>query len=172
MIHDVIRPNSNGTYHTYYNWEGFSYSLFPLIRSGDWRSYSIFTGDLQFEELYHKNNLISSKFWINDSTFINDVFRYLSEPPKFKGGEDALKSLIYNNIDYPAQRVHGTVIVSFLILSNGQIVGIKPLNKTNKEMTQEVIRLVNLTRNNWIPAKRGDINVNTVMYLPVTFGLH
>jgi hypothetical protein len=171
LIHDVLIADPEGTYHTYYNWEGLSKTLFPLIRTGVWRAYSSFTGDLQFEEGYDNNRLIDSKYWINDSSYIKDVFHYLSEPAKFQGGQDALKSLIYNNMNYPGGNHHGKVIVSFVILSNGQITAIKPLNNIDQNLTREVIRVVNLTRTKWTPAKIGDKNVNSVAYFPIYFKL-
>lgn len=175
MIHDVSKVNANDQYPQLYNWEGFSKTIFPLICSGIWRSYSTFTGDLGFEELYQNNHLISSKYWINDSTFIQDVYRTADDAPKFQGGNEALMSLIYNNIDYPVdakvRNIHGKIIVGFVVLSNGQIVGVKPLNPGNKSLSQEAIRVVYLTQKKWIPAKFENKNVNSVMYLPVTFQL-
>lgn len=170
-IHDVLLANPDGTYHTFYNWEGASRTLFPLIREGIWRAYSSFTGDLQFEETYENNMLKDSKYWISDSSFIRDVFRYVSVPAKFQGGDDALRTLIYNNLNYPGGHRHGNVIVSFVILRNGQITAIKPLNDIDQNLTREVIRLVNLTRTKWIPAKIGDKNVNYVTYFPISFKL-
>jgi hypothetical protein len=171
LIHDVLMANPEGTYHTFYNWEGLSNTLFPVIRTGVWRAYSSFTGDLRFEEVYDNNRLKDSKYWINDSSYIKDVYRYVSEPAKFQGGDDALKSLIYNNLNYPGEYSHGNVIVSFVILSSGEIAAIKPLNNIDQNLTREVIRLVNLTRTKWTPAKIGDKNVNSVTYFPFSFKL-
>lgn len=84
-------------------------------------------------------------------------------------------SLIYSNIDYPVdakvRNIHGKIIVGFVVLSNGQIVGVKPLNPGNKSLSQEAIRVVSLTQKKWIPAKLENKNVNCVMYFPVTFQL-
>ena len=175
MIHEVSKINANDKYPQLYNWEGFSKTIFPLICSGIWRSYSTFTGDLNFEELNQNNRLISSKFWINDSTFIRDVFRTADSAPQFQGGNEALMSLIYSNIDYPVDakigHIHGKIIVEFVVLSNGQVVGAKALNSGNKSLSKEAIRVVYLTQKKWIPAKLKSKNVNSVMYLPVTFQL-
>jgi len=171
LIHDVLMTNTDGTYETFYNWEGLSKTLFPIIRTGIWRAYSSFTGDLQFEETYDNNSLKDSKYWISDSSYIRDVFRYISEPAMFQGGKDALKTLITNNLNYPRGNHHGIVIVSFVILSNGEITAIKPLNNIDQNLTREVIRLVNLTRTKWTPAKIGDNNVNSITYFPFSFTL-
>jgi hypothetical protein len=169
LIHDVLMANTEGPFHSFYNWEGLSKTLFPLMRTGEWRAYSSFTGDLQFEETYDNNRLTESKYWISDTSYIKDVYRYISEPAKFQGGEDALRSLIYNNITHPGGNKHGIVIISFVILSNGEITAIKPLNNINQKLTSEVIRLVNLTRTKWTPAKIGDKNVNSIYYFPISF---
>ena len=171
LIHDALMANTEGTYHTFYNWEGLSKTLFPLIRTGVWRAYSSFTGDLQFEETYDNNRIKESKYWISDSSYIRDVFRYVSEPAKYKGGEDALRSFIYSNLNYPGGHHHGNVIVSFVILSSGQITAVKPLNKIDQDLTGEVIRIVTLTGTKWTPAKIGDKNVNSITWFPFSFEL-
>lgn len=171
LIHDVLTTNTEGNYHTFYNWEGLSNTLFPLIRAGAWRAYSSFSGDLQFEETYDNNRLKESKYWINDSSYVKDVFRYVSEPAKYKGGDDALRTFIYNNLNYPGGHHHGKVIVSFVILASGEITAIKPLNEIDQNLTREVIRIVNLTRSKWTPAKIGDKNVNSIAYFPFSFTL-
>lgn len=171
LIHDVLMTNTEGTYDTFYNWEGLSKTLFPNIKTGIWRAYSSFTGDLQFEEIYDNNRLMESKYWISETSYIKDVFRYISEPAKFQGGKNALESLIHNNLNYPEGHHHGIVIVSFVILSNGEIIAIKPLNIIDQNLTCEVIRVINLTRTKWIPAKIGDKNVNSITYFPFSFVL-
>lgn len=170
-IHDVLMANTDGTYDTFYNWEGLSKTLFPVIRTGIWRAYSSFTGELQFEETYNNNRIEESKYWISDSSYIRDVFRYISEPARFAGGKEALESLIYSNLNAPRGHHHGVVIISFVILSNGEITAIKPLNTIDQTLTREVIRLVNLTRTKWTPAKIGDKNVNSITYFPFTFAI-
>lgn len=163
--------NTEGTYDTFYNWEGLSKTLFPIIRTGIWRAYSSFTGDLQFEETYDNNRLKESKYWISDSSYIKDVFRLISEPAKFQDGKDAFGSFINNNLNYPGGHHHGIVIISVVILSNGDITAIKLLNDIDQNLTQEVVRLIYLTRKKWIPAKIGDRNVNSIIYFPFSFAL-
>jgi TonB family protein len=171
MIRDIKKTNSDFLS----NWVGFSKRLFPLIRSGVWKSYNPLTGDIGFENIYRDNLLISNKYWINDTTYINNVYISFNEPPEYQGGESALMDLLYSNIDYPFEakirNIQGKVVVGFVILNNGQMVGLKVQNLADKSLAREAIRIVNLSENKWKPAKIGDKNVNALIYIPVTFHL-
>jgi hypothetical protein len=157
------------------NWVGFSKRLFPLIRSGIWKSYNPLTGDIGFESLYKDNLLISNKYWVNDTTYINNVYVSFNEPPEYQGGESALMNLLYSNIDYPFEakirNIQGRVIVGFVILKNGQMMGPKVMNQTDKSLAAEALRVVNLSQNKWKPGKIGNKDVNTFIFIPVTFHL-
>jgi len=171
----VIRDFSLTNPNSFFNWTGFSRTLFPLIPSGIWKSYNPVTGDLGFENLYDNNLLLSTKYWINDTTFIKDVFMSFDEAPEFMGGEQALMNLLYSNLNYPEEsrkrRIQGRVMVGIVLLKNGQIIGVRPMNSVDKLLEQEAVRVVSLTQKKWIPAKIDGKNVNSFMILPCSFVL-
>lgn len=171
----VIRDFSLTNPNSFFTWTGFSHTLFPLVRSGIWKSYNPVTGDLGFENLYDNNLLLSTKYWINDTTFIKDVFMSFDEAPEFMGGESALMNLLYSNLNYPEEsrkrRIQGRVMVGIVLLKNGQIIGVKAMNSVDKLLEQEAVRVVSLTQKKWIPAKIDGKNVNSFMILPCSFVL-
>jgi TonB family protein len=171
----VIRDFSLNNPNFVLNWTGFSRTLFPLVRSGIWKSYNPVTGDLGFENLYDNNLLLSTKYWINDTTFIKDVFMSFDETPEFVGGEPALMSLLYSNLNYPEEsrrkQIQGRIMVGIVLLKNGQIMGVKPVNSVDKLLEQEAVRVVSLTQKKWIPAKIDGKNVNSFMVISCSFVL-
>lgn len=171
----VIRDFSLTNPNSFFNWTGFSRTIFPLVRSGIWKSYNPVTGELGFENVYHNNRLLSTKYWINDTTFIKDVYMSFDETPEFMGGEQALMSLLYSNLNYPEEsrrkRIQGRVMVGIVLLKNGQIIGVKPMNSVDKLLEQEAIRVVSLTQKKWTPAKIDGKNVNSFMFIPCSFVL-
>jgi TonB family protein len=171
----VIRDFSLNNPNSFFNWTGFSRTLFPLIRSGIWKSYNPVTGDLGFENLYDNNLLISTRYWINDTTFIKDVFMSFDEAPEFMGGEPVLMNLLYSNLNYPEESrrkgIQGRILIGIVLLKNGQIIGVKPMNSVDKLLEQEAVRVVSLTQKKWIPAKIDGKNVNSFMFIPCSFVL-
>jgi hypothetical protein len=171
LINDVQTENNN----LFFNRTGFSKRVFPLIRNGNWKSYNPVTGDLIFEDFYKDNLWISNIYWINDSSFIRNVYSLVEEHAGFEGGESALMDVIYSNINYPfeAKRflIQGTVSVGLIVLANGQLNGLRVLNVADKSLSIEALRVIKMTQGKWIPARNDNKNVNSFVILPVTFRL-
>ena len=156
--------------------EGFSKLIFPLSKSGIWKSSGSVPGSFQGEETYKNNQLVAYKYWISDSSFIQGIWRTIDTLPKFKGGGDpALMDFILNNTKYPAEasrkNIQQRVLVKFIVSSDGHVLGPRVINKVDKSLEKEAIRVVNLMQNSWIPAKSGDINVISFLVLPISFQL-
>ena len=153
--------------------EGFSKLIFPLIKSGTWRSCSPISGTLEGEETYNNNQLIAYKYWITDSSFIQDIFRLIDVRPQYIGGDSALMSFVSKNLRYPMEayrrNIQDRVLVKFIVSSDGHVLGPKVINKVDKFLGREAIRVVSLMQNGWIPAKSGDINVMSFFVIPITF---
>jgi TonB family protein len=154
---------------------GNSKLIFPLVRSGLWKSFDQSSGKIQNESIYRDNLIITNKYWIDDSIFIKDTFRKVEIPPKYKGGSDALMSFIENNLIYPEKakqkRIQGRVIVSGIITTEGKLVGGKILNTPDPTLADEALRVVNLLPQKWTPGKIGKENANTFIAIPITFRL-
>jgi TonB family protein len=154
---------------------GTSKLIFPLVKSGLWKSFDPSSGSIQDESIYRDNQIITNKYWITDSTFIKDTFRGVEILPKYKGGSDAILSFINNNLRYPDQAkqngIQGRVIVRFIVTSDGKLVGAKVINNVDPSLAKEALRVVNLMPKKWTPGRIGKENANTFMSIPITFQL-
>jgi TonB family protein len=155
--------------------EGFSKLTYPLIRSGPWRKYDPSTGKLKAEESYSENQMISNKYWINDSEFIRDVFYFTDKFPSFEGGDTALTNFITKNTRYPKyahnKNISGIVIVSLIVLKDGTIDGIELLKKVDKILDTEALRVVKSIPDKWTPAEIENKIVNMLVIIPIYFSI-
>jgi TonB family protein len=118
-----------------------------------------------------------------------EAFKVVEEMPRFPGCEDAadlsmearrncadknMLEFVYNNIRYPAQAreagVEGTVVVSFVIETDGTITEPKVLRDIGGGCGDEVLRVVNLMPR-WIPGKQKGQPVRTQFNLPIRYKL-
>ena len=108
----------------------------------------------------------------NDSFMLQD----LDVAPEFPNG-GSFMNFINHNLRYPKSAaekgVQGTVIVEFHIMKDGRIDYVKSFsNETNdKDLEAEAIRVVS-SMPNWIPGKINGQDVNTSMFVPITFRLN
>jgi protein TonB len=94
----------------------------------------------------------------------------VDELPKFQSGvfRTALE-YICSKIEYPRQiDVNGAVIVSFIVTKDGIIEDIKIEKGIQKDCDNEVKRVL-LEMPKWIPGRKNDENVNTLLLLRVDF---
>jgi len=154
---------------------GCSKLIFPLIRIGLWKNYNPLSGSLVSENIYRDNQVISNKYWINDSIFIKDTFREVEKIPTYKGGSRAMIAFIKNNLKYPQEAkqkgIEGRVIVRFIVSTEGNVIGTEVINEADSSLAKEAIRIVNLMQKKWTPGKNGNENVSTFMSIPITFKL-
>lgn len=108
----------------------------------------------------------------NDAFMLED----LDVAPEFPNG-GSFMNFINHNLRYPKSAaekgVQGTVIVEFHIMKDGRIDYVKSFsNETNdKDLEAEAIRVVS-SMPNWTPGKINDMDVNSSMYVPITFKLN
>jgi TonB family protein len=154
---------------------GFSKLVFPLIKSGVWKYYNPLTGKKETEYFYINNQIISSKYWVNDFTFYGDSIRPGDTPPLFEGGNYAMLKFIAENAQYPDEakenNIQGRVIVKFHITSQGEIVNSKVMNIVDIALARESIRVINLTKGKWTPGKNGSADSDTFKTVPIIFTL-
>jgi protein TonB len=84
-------------------------------------------------------------------------------PPSFRGGDEALKEFIKSNLVYPEESkisgISGTVMVEFLVDTDGSIKDIQILYSLDRFTDMEVIRVVKLMNGLWKPGERDDKKV-------------
>ena len=97
---------------------------------------------------------------------IIDPIEYNAE---FKYGNDSLMKIIYSNMKITENK--GTVWVSMVIDSFGNIGNIKIRKTENEKLNLEAIKLVKLIPNEWKPAEFGPERkkINTKYTLPIQF---
>lgn len=108
------------------------------------------------------------------------VFYTVDKKASYKGGQQALKEDIENQLEYPQDDldwgVQGTVYVKFVVDENGKIPyisasdNINPEMKTYKnELEQQAINAVKATSGKWIPGQKDGLNVASLAVVPIKF---
>jgi periplasmic protein TonB len=98
----------------------------------------------------------------------------VQEMPAFVGGESALYQFISDNIRYPQlakeTNVQGTVYVSFVVDTRGQIIKVKLLRGIGGGCDEEAIRVISMMPD-WIAGKQNGRAANVRFNMPIVFKL-
>jgi TonB family protein len=156
--------------------EGESKLIFPLIRFGYWRHFNSSTGSIIYEGTYRENKMISNKWWVNDKEYITNVTSDVDKKAEFEGGDAALLKFVGENTIYPKEALEkditGRVIVSFIVMNDGTIKGIRIIKNVHILLDLEAVRVINsIPKNKWQPAEVEGRKVNFPMMLPITFSI-
>jgi TonB family protein len=156
--------------------EGESKLIFPLIRFGYWRQFNSSTGSIIYEGTYRENKMISNKWWVNDKEYITNVTTDVDKNAEYEGGDAALLKFVGENLNYPIEArdndITGRVIVSFIVMNDGTIKGIRILRNVHLLLDLEAVRVINsIPKDKWKPAEIEGRKVNFPMILPITFSI-
>ena len=103
-----------------------------------------------------------------------ELICYVGINPEFPGGNDSLNAFIKQNLQYPKsakeQGIEGTVIVRFIVETDGSVTIYKINRDVNEELAAEAIRLVNMMPK-WKPGMEGPKPVRVLYTLPIVFKL-
>lgn len=103
-----------------------------------------------------------------------EVFDVVETQPMPPGGMAGWNQYLSQNLQYPAEArqlgIEGTVIVVFVINSDGSISDVEILRGIGGGADEEAVRVVQ-NAPNWEPGKQRDRTVNTRMRLPIRFKL-
>ena len=105
----------------------------------------------------------------------NKVFQFVEQMPSFPGGEAALMKYLSSHINYPSiareNGIQGTVVVQFVVNTDGTIVNVKPVGqKKGGGLEEEAVRVVK-SMPNWTPGKQNGRAVRVQFSLPIRFKL-
>ena len=119
-----------------------------------------------------QKSIVKSKLPI-DTTLI--IFSKADKSPEFyKDGEEGLVNYFINELDYPKmaieQSIEGTVVIDFVVETNGYSTNINVKKGVNGGCTEEAVRLIKETR--WQPAEKGGKLVRYKITYPITFSLN
>lgn len=92
--------------------------------------------------------------------------------PRYPGGISAFMKWLDSTMVYPPaavrQRVRGTVMVAFIVESDGSTADIRVVKGANKMLNNEALRALHLMQN-WLPARKNGRPVRSQVTLPVVF---
>ena len=102
-------------------------------------------------------------------------YYHLEQDYEFKGGENALRTFIKDNLKYPEnaqkKKIQGTVYVLFAVETSGRLTDIKVGKGFDLACNTEAVRLVALMQRKW-KAKNKDAKLSRrYSMLPITFSL-
>ncbi len=103
------------------------------------------------------------------------VFSFPDVEAEFKGGPEAMKRFLQNNLHYPTAAIEkneqGKVFISFVVDEKGRIGDIKVERGVSKTLDAEALRVIKLMPK-WKPGKMGRKKVKTRVRLPIYFNLN
>ncbi len=119
-----------------------------------------------------KNKLNLKKTLPADSSYV--IYTKADKSPEYyKNGDDGLTDFILSQIEYPKlaieRSVEGTVVIEFVVETNGYITGITVKQGVNTGCTEEALRLIKETK--WQPASLNGKFVRYRTNYPITFSL-
>jgi protein TonB len=103
-----------------------------------------------------------------------EIYTEVETPPRFPGGNKALREYLSNNIQYPVKalkkRLEGTVVLQFVVTKTGTVDDIKVLRGVHSSLDSEAIRVVKLLPK-WEPGIKDGHAVNVYYWIPIKFEL-
>jgi protein TonB len=100
------------------------------------------------------------------------VFTIVEEQPTFPGGDEARNKFLVDNIKYPQQalenNISGTVYVSFVVDSKGNITDVKVMRGIGGGCDEEAVRVIKAMPA-WRPGKQNGKQVRVLFNMPVYF---
>ncbi|MBA2611825.1 MAG: energy transducer TonB [Bacteroidetes bacterium] len=119
-----------------------------------------------------KNKLNLKKPLPADSSYV--IYTKADKSPEyFKNGDDGLAEFILSNIEYPKlaveKSVEGTVVIEFVVETNGYLTGIIVKQPLGAGCTEEALKLIKETK--WQPAVSNNKFVRYRTTYPITFSL-
>ena len=103
-----------------------------------------------------------------------EVFTIVEEMPSFPGGETERNAFLAKNIVYPQQAtengIQGTVYVSFVVDSKGNVTDVKVLRGIGGGCDEEAVRVVKMMPQ-WHPGKQNGKQVRVLFNMPIYFKL-
>lgn len=109
---------------------------------------------------------------IEERDYNERPFVSVEQIPQFKGGENALREFIDNNLKYPElseeNGIEGRVILRFVVKKDGSISDIQILRGLDSLCDAEAIRVIQLMPD-WIPGKQNGQTVPVYYTLPISF---
>lgn len=167
-----LRPGRNNTGKT--NDETEYTETRQGVESDDYREESgVYKGQNSTRSLPARNSGGATKKSETDEE-TSSVFISVQQMPSFPGGDAARRKYLAKNLRYPARAaengIQGSVIVSFLVNSDGKIEDVKILHGIGGGCDEEALRVVKFMPR-WNPGYLNGKKVDVLFTMPVNFKL-
>ncbi len=118
------------------------------------------------------NNVLFAQVDTNLSK--KNAVKIVEKEAEFIGGQEAFITFLQTNLRYPkeAQKndIQGRVMLEFVVCEDGSVCNYKVVNKSNKSLAEEALRVVKLIPK-WKPAEVNNKAVSCYFTQPITFML-
>jgi len=108
------------------------------------------------------------------ATPIEETYIVVQDMPEYPGGDEARVKFIYHNLQYPsdakAKRIQGTVFVTFVIDTAGNVRDAEILKGMGYGCDEEALRVVRLMPR-WNPGKQSGKAVRVQFNMAIKFSL-
>lgn len=98
---------------------------------------------------------------------------HIDKPPMFIGSPNEIDQIVSENVRYPEEALKsirsGKTIVSFVVNADGLASDYEVVKDFGQGAGEEVIRVLKMIPNLWIPATKNDKVLDTKLYVAVTF---
>lgn len=126
----------------------------------------------KYNRYFKQKNKLNLKKLIADSSYA--VYSRADKSPEFyKNGDEGLTEYILTEIEYPKvakeKTIEGTVVLEFVIETNGYVTNIEVKQGVNGGCTEEAVRLIKESR--WQPALVNNKLVRYRTNYPISFSL-
>lgn len=114
-----------------------------------------------------------SEYYTNEDGMV--IYNVMDEKPTYVGGEEEMDKWIAKNVNYPSSarrdNIEGTIVVSFIIDKDGNIVNPKIVSGPENEALREEAKRVVGEMPKWQAGMKDGNPVNAQYKLPITFKL-
>ena len=126
----------------------------------------------KYSKYFKQKSKNALKKAVADSSYA--VYSRADKSPEFyKNGEEGMNEFILSQIEYPKlaieKTIEGTVVLDFIVETNGYVTTINVKKGVNGGCTEEAIRLLKLSK--WQPATLNNKLVRYSTFYPITFSL-
>ena len=173
-----FKPLANGTFHfrdihkKHLVREGYTTAKIPLSIDGQLTEYYK-NGRKKSISEYHNNELISNQNWNeNGDKYIDNIFYSVDEEPSFKPGNEVLNKYLrkkFIDAGLDLSEIRGTIIVSFVVMEDGTINGIKILKGIVPSINTVAFQSFSELKGEWKPARLNSQNVRYYEVFPINF---
>lgn len=139
---------------------------------GEWKGTNT-DAKLSYTEVYDNGKLLNGK--ATTITGLITTYKSRTEQPRYNSGINDFYKFLGQNIRYPStdreNNVQGTVVVKFVVESNGGLGNIQVFRSVSATIDAEAVRVVKLSANGWKPGTYFGRPASIYFTVPISFSL-